>query len=143
MFSILINDGGPLETGGRIQIGSTLDEAFLANLEYWTPQQYRLHWQRELGTLVAGGAGTALISSMPVPSTGNFVFWWPIYRVANSVFVQNHVLFLEELDGSFEPNSLAKFVPNRRTMSEDGEPISEWCLDIGSIEEFLATKKWG
>lgn len=74
------------------------------------------------------------------PITANFIYWWPIYRLDNTVYLQNHILFLSKLSVPFDPHDPFRFVPERELISETGEKISEWSVPIADLEGFV--KGW-
>jgi hypothetical protein len=39
------------------------------------------------------------------PSVANFIVWWPMYRVDETVFIQNQLLFLDQLASSFNEDA--------------------------------------
>jgi hypothetical protein len=121
---------------GSLKIGS-FEEEFYASQSYWNRKQYISQWQEALERLLKGKDKTAIITSIYDPKTANFLFWWVIYLIGNNVHVQNHVLFLEDLDERFDENEPYKFIPEREIQTEEGEQISEWIIDIEDIIDFL------
>jgi hypothetical protein len=91
------------------------------------------------GAILEGRNKSAFITTMYDPTTANFIFWWVMYLVGNDVYIQNHVLFMDELDEPFDESDFIKFVPERETVTEDGEPISEWKVSIEDIRQALVT----
>jgi hypothetical protein len=73
------------------------------------------------------------------PNTANFIFWWVMYLIGDDVHIQNHVLFLDELERSFDENDLYSFIPERETQNEEGESVSEWVVGLSSIEECVGS----
>lgn len=71
------------------------------------------------------------------PAVTNFINWWPLFSLGQTVQFQNHILFLNELKTPFEPDDPFRFVPERVIMNSDGEPISEWSASIAGLEHFL------
>ena len=121
---------------GLITIGS-YRERFIAPIHYWDESQYRRHWQTALTGIVAGSSKSALITSMYEPASANFIFWWPMYRLDDTVYFQNQILFLGELETPFDPNDPFRFVRERTIVNSDGEQISEWSAPITDLESFL------
>ncbi len=54
-------------------------------------------------------------------------FSWVIYREGESCFVQQ----------IFFPNGINANIPERKTISENGDPISEWNVSLDSISSYL------
>jgi contact-dependent growth inhibition (CDI) system CdiI-like immunity protein len=142
-FSIgLISDPVPdLDIGvvaslGVIQIGS-FQERFIASLMYWSADEYKRHWKQAIERIFHSSKDSCLITSMADPASASFIVWWPMYRVNEIVFIQNQILFFDQLQTPFDERSPYSFVPKRRIMNEDGESISEWSVRIDELEEFL------
>ncbi|WP_211289327.1 hypothetical protein [Luteimicrobium subarcticum] len=122
---------------GRITIGD-FSEIFFMDLSYWGVDQYERSWRSALRHLLSGdGSISCLVSSITEPSTSNFVFTWPLYRLTEDVAVRNSILFLDELDSPFDAEQPWKSVRPRRVTDEDGDRISEWRVSIAAIREFL------
>ena len=122
---------------GLITIGSYM-ERFVAPIGYWGVSQYRRHWQEAVTRIIEGSAESILITSMYDPAVANFIFWWPMYRLDDTVYFQNHILFLDELERPFDPIDPFRFVPEHTTINIDGEKISEWSASITDLESFLS-----
>ena len=142
-FSIsLIPDPAPnLDPGvaaslGVIQIGS-FQERFTSSLIYWSADDYKRHWRQAVQRILHSFDASCLITSMVDPATGNHIFWWPMYRVNERVFIQNHVLFFDQLQSPFDERNPFSSVTERQTIDEDGNRISEWSVRIDDLEEFL------
>lgn len=121
---------------GLITIGP-FQERFVAPLDYWTASDYERHWVHAISRLLDTSDRSCLVTSMHDPETANFIEWWPLYRIANTVFIQHHLLFLDALVIPLNPNDLFPLVPQRRTVNEDGDPISEWQVPIEDLAGFL------
>lgn len=123
---------------GRITIDD-FEELFELPTDYWNFGDYISHWVKELTDVVEGKTKTALLTTMFYPDQANFFITWPIYRDGDTVYVQNRIIFLEEIEGDFEIEKLSEYVGDRMTIDEDGKKISEWKTDIASIKEFLGS----
>jgi hypothetical protein len=119
---------------GVLRIGDFVEQ-FEASLSYWDRETYLSQWRDALLRLLNGEKKSAIVTSMHDPITANFIFWWVMYLVDEIVYVQNHVLFLDELGQPFNENKLYQFIPTRETQTEEGDAISEWCLDINDVEQ--------
>lgn len=129
-------DPGVIASLGIIEIGS-FKERFIASLMYWSADDYRRHWKQAIERVLQSSTVSCLITSMLNPKTASLVFWWPMYRVNDTVFIQNHILFFETLQSPFDERNPFSFVPVRRTVDEDGNKISEWSVRISDLEGFL------
>jgi len=75
---------------------------------------------------------------MSDPKVTNFVRVWPLYRIGEVVYVQNRILFLDQIGDQFDPAAPWGGLGPRTTVNEDGDQISEWSIISADIEEFLA-----
>lgn len=121
---------------GRICIGS-FEEEFEMVFEYWTPAQYKRQWREGVRRIVDNRPTSCLLTSIGDPTTANFFFWWPIYRVYDRICVQNQMLFLDDLEESFDLSDPYRSVRARETVSEDGSRISEWQTTIADLRGWL------
>lgn len=121
---------------GEITIGP-FRERFLSPLSYWSAADYERHWRQAAARIVQSPAPSCLITSMRDPAMANFIFWWVMYRAGDTVLVQNQILFLDNLSPPFDPDDPFSSISERRTVSEDGEEISEWSIPIKDVESFL------
>ena len=122
---------------GRIAVGG-FSETFEMSLAFWNAEEYRASWRDALEMLGRRDDAIAcLVSSITDPSTSNFVFCWPLYRNGDDVFVQNAVIFLEDLTESFDPARPWLSVRPHTSVDEDGNRISEWLTDVSQVRSFL------
>ena len=121
---------------GEIKIGR-FHESFEASLTYWNKEQYRNHWQREVQRVVDGGEKSALITTMYHPKRANFIFWWPMYRFDDRVIFQNHILFLDQIEGVFDPENPQLYLGDYVGNTEGEHQISEWDSSIKDLKDFL------
>jgi hypothetical protein len=112
-------------------------ERFLASLQYWTLQEYEQHWQRAIVHILTGAEKSCLITSMLDPKIANYIFWWPIYRNGDIIYIQNHLLLMDQIKTAFDEKNPYMCIPDRAVLSEEGQKISEWKTNISSLEEFL------
>jgi hypothetical protein len=115
-------------------------ESFQAVLGYWSVGDYESSWLAAVRRSVAGAAVSCLVTSLPDPRQAEFVTTWPVYRVGDDVYVQNQLLFLDELDQPFDPSQPWASTPARTVQDEDGRPISEWRLDLSALRDFVERK---
>ena len=133
------NDGTPAFYG-KIVIGD-FRETFGASLASWTRDDYDRHWRKALEKLVAGADRSALITDYVEPpdhaSAESYLFWWPLYRDGDTVYVQNQILFFGQLSQPFSSERPWESVKDRETGNEDGQRISEWTTTVEEIKNFL------
>jgi hypothetical protein len=114
-------------------------EWFHATLGYWTVEDYEESWNKALVRLVNGASISCLVTSLTDPLNSNFLTTWPLYRSGDEVYVQNHLIFLDELLHEFDPATpWESSAP--RSVGEDGHEISEWQLQVTDLREFLDNK---
>ncbi|MGA8134702.1 MAG: hypothetical protein WCA48_11190 [Pseudomonas gingeri] len=121
---------------GHIELSGSI-ERFYAPVSYWTREQYIESWKRSFAEGYGSKTHSALIVSMHDPLQTNFLFVWVLYFGASKVFVQNKVLFLDDIDGTFEEGKINEYVDGRATVNEDGAKISEWEVELDDVLSFF------
>lgn len=76
---------------------------------------------------------SALITSMRDPLNMNFVFLWVLFYEGEKVFVQNQIIFLDEIGGEFNPDKVNGYVGSRIEFNEDGQRISGWVVSLSEV----------
>ncbi len=121
---------------GEIKIGD-FQERFLASADYWTWEQYQKQWKDGIQRIINGQEKSCLITDMSNPKSTKYIFWRPMYLVGNKVFFQDQILLLEQLESPFDENSPFLSVSDRKTISEEGDMISEWEIDLEDVVLFF------
>jgi hypothetical protein len=116
---------------GKIMIDD-FEEVFEASLSFWTPEDYERHWKAALKILLEGTDKSCLITSMYDPKTANFLFWWPLYRNDQIVYIRNQILFFDKIAVDFDTTRPYQFVPDRRPNKQ----VSEWNIGVEQIRAF-------
>lgn len=129
----------PMVAVGEIQLGE-YRESFHAVTGYWSIQDYEASWTAALRRLLAGGEVSSLVTSLTDLQEATFVTTWPLYRSQEEVFVQNQILFLDELPAPFAPDAPWESADPRTTVDEEGRPISEWHITMTDVENFLDSR---
>ncbi|GLW91215.1 hypothetical protein [Actinokineospora globicatena] len=139
-IDVLDDDGArPASVTGCITIGESR-EYFQAPLDYWGLADYRRSWSVALRKLVDGELATScLLVSVTDPASANFIGSWPLYREGEQVFLQERLIFMDQLDAPFDIDRPWLSIDPRETVNEDGMRISEWTTDIQSIRDFLSS----
>jgi len=144
-FAIGFLQHGPVQTElvageqserGRIVIEEFV-EYFTSPMGYWMEADYRHQWREAIGRTVAGAARSCLMTAVYDPERANFMTWWPMYRERGVVYIQNHLLFLDQLTAPLDLRRPCQSVPARRTETDDGMPVSEWATAIEHLESWL------
>jgi hypothetical protein len=123
-------------TRGRIELGS-FHEDFVSSLMYWDAHDYERHWKQAIERIVESSDISCLITSIVDPTVASHLFWWPMYRVRETVYVQHHILFFNKLSSPFDENEPFCSVPRRKVVDENGDQLSEWSVSVTDIETFL------
>ena len=124
MYSFSITE----DSNGEIRIDS-FHERFSMDFSFWNKADYHAHWQ-QASTVLKAGQAVSFIQSMYPPETANFYRTWVAYPHSDEVIFQEQILFLDELEGGFNAKHLHLNAQPYESVSEDGEPISEWQSQI-------------
>ncbi|MFF6811838.1 hypothetical protein ACFZAG_18375 [Streptomyces sp. NPDC012403] len=113
------------------------------DLGFWSVDEYRRSREAALRGLGRTATATSrLIASLIAPAAADFVFRRPMYRDGEVVHVRNAVIFLDELDGPFDPQEPWRSVRSRCPVDEDGNRVSEWVTSASRVRRFLECA-WG
>jgi hypothetical protein len=123
---------------GLLVIGDA-KERFLASLYQWSKVDYERQWRQAINVLLRETKKSALITEYLSPDVASHFVWWPMYVVGNTVFVQNHLLFYEQLREPFAVANAPSFVRERQTLNDEGQKISEWSVSLSEVEAFANT----
>jgi len=126
----------PLGAVGAIRLGEHR-EYFESVIGFWGAQDYMKIWDAGLRRLLRGASISCLATSVIQPSNAKFVEVSPLYREESDVYVQNCLLFLDQLADEFDPTAPWESVSPRSVVDEDGVRISEWLVSTADIGEFL------
>jgi hypothetical protein len=130
-------DSGVIAVLGRIEIGE-FSESFVTSLMYWSVCDYLRQWREGLERLIRGEKTSCLISSIVDPAVSSLLLWWPMCREGGIVHIQNQILLFDQLAVPFNEEDPYYSVGERRTVTEAGQPISEWNVEQVDIEAFLS-----
>jgi hypothetical protein len=134
------DDGDANAVYGKLKIAG-YSETFIASLAYWTHEQYERHWMIALDRIVSAEGRSALITSFVEPRTEGFLLWWPLYRDGDLVYIQNHILFFDQLSKPFSAEHFWESVGQRQIITPDeGIPISEWKTTVSDLRDCLRRK---
>lgn len=123
---------------GVIELGSFKEE-FLADVGFWSRRDYERQWRDGLNRTLKGKVRSCLVTSITDPKRANFITWWPIYRIAEVVYVQNQNLLMKNMRSPFNPLNPYSHIPPRKSTTPSGESISEWSVTIDDIRTFLGS----
>ncbi len=113
-------------------------ESIHASLFQWSKLDYEAHWRKAIETLLEGPK-SALIVEYVSPEFATHLVWWPMYRIENVVYIQNHLLFYDHLPQPFSLDNMLSIIKDRVTVNEDGNRISEWSVKLSDVQDFART----
>ena len=132
MFSIdLLPEGERTSYGdrlGQIRVGQFSERIVVAALPGQDVSALPTEWRRNLRELLERVDAVAL-RTQPHEV-------WVLYRCDSAVFVQNQML-VPDWPGSLSVEGAVVSVPGRQTVTEDGDPISEWATSVADVRDFL------
>ncbi len=116
---------------GFIRIGETKETIF-SPIDTWSLEDYKKQWKDALLRLKYHDTSCLVVAYTSVDNNPG-IEWWPLYRVGDTVYVQNQVVWLDEYKSRignklFTPDTCYDFVHVRRTVDEDGNQLSEWSV---------------
>lgn len=132
-------DDDPALAIGELRLGEQC-EWFQAATGYWSVEDYQASWITALQRLLAGAPVSCLITSLTDPRDANFFETWPLYREGEEVFVQNRLLFIDQLAAPFAPDAPWESVDPRTTVDGKGRPVAEWRIALTDVENFLDSR---
>jgi hypothetical protein len=121
---------------GGLELGHDSD-GFAADLSVWSPRDYESQWRTGVARLAAGEKSSALVTSYAGPNAG-FHFMWPMWRVGDQIIFTERLVPGETIRGPDVAEDFYRAVGERRSVSEDGDPISEWMVPFSDVLAFLA-----
>ena len=120
MFKITVSTNGK----GKIVIDDFC-ESFSADMSFWTTGDYEKHWEEAMEALCRGEA-VSFITSITDPKATNVIRSWACYPIEGELAFQEHLLFLDEIEGDFNLEQPHRNVQAYEAITEDGDEISEW-----------------
>lgn len=125
---------------GRIRVGD-FSEKFPMDLGFWSVDRYLRSWEAALARMENDEEVTScLISSITDPTNSDFITCRPLYREGEAVYVQNALIFLDQIEGVFDPEAPWSHVWPRATVDEEGRTVSEWTTRIDQVRLFRSSQ---
>lgn len=128
---IIEQNGEPVIRGEFFLSGCK--EEFALPVSYWSRYDYFENWKKMVADGVGSRANTAIVTSMRDPKKMNFLFMWAFYFGGENVYVQNKIIFMDEVEGRFDSSRMNSYLGERITHNEDGERISEWVVKLNDV----------
>lgn len=126
---------------GLLVLGDHREE-FASTLFEWNKNDYEEQWRLAITSLLQGREKVALMVYYVSPAGSDNFEWWLMYRVGDTVALQDHMPWYDQFPEPFSIERQFDFVKDRRTVNEDGHKISEWSAPLASIREFAIASGW-
>lgn len=108
-------------------------ERFPIPTSVWDVEQYKQQWRDCIQRISEGNIKDFLITGMRDPSSSDFISLFALYRVRDSIFIQNQIILCEGNEAQILTMSILDLVEDRETHTEDGVEISEWEISIDDV----------
>lgn len=130
------DDPGVAAAVGRVVLGEN-EECFISTLKEWSRQDYEAQWKRAIELFIDGADRAMLVTEYLSPNNASHLVGWVLYKgVDDIVYMQNQLLFYDQLDKPFSVKMVEKFIKSRTVSDEDGNAVSEWRIKFTDIESF-------
>lgn len=146
MFGIFFKDrNSPFDNGNgekllaSIKLGEYIEDLHIP-IDFWGANDYEHSWKMSLDKGIHSSTHSALITSMHNPEYLNFIFLWVIFYEGEHSFVQNRILFVEDIP-DFDVSKINEYIGERETINEDGFKISEWVVKKDDVIDFYENLK--
>lgn len=127
---------GELSYRGTIHLPGRV-EYFFAPAVYWDREDYVAQWRDSFLKGLTTKTHSALVTSMYDPAVANFLTIWVLYYGVDKIFLQNKIIFMEEIIGKFDEENINRYVGSREIINEDGDRISEWNFSYEEVLSFF------
>ncbi len=137
-----INEKMDGEEVGEITIGD-FKETFLVSIDNWNKKRYEEQWVRAIERIAYSNVNinSTLVTSIPDFSKEVMIEHWPLYKIDEVVYMQNHRLDTVPLKESVTDENIYKFIRPRETFSEStSQPISEWQVSLEDLKTWLLSQ---
>lgn len=121
---------------GKITIGEYW-EFFDAPCSFWNRDDYLRQWEDGLSRIVADVSPSALVTGIDNYPLSTVLSRWVMYRTGETIFFRDQLILAQDLQTSFDPQNVYGSIGPRSPVTEDGQEISEWSLDVSAIVQFL------
>lgn len=126
------------EAAGVVVIGA-FEESFSTALDVVSKQDYLRQWWRASQRIVDGYDTSAIITSFADRGGEVVGMWWPLYVLENGlVKIQNQLILREAINNRFSLQTCYDYIGKRFTVTDEGDPISEWTITVAELTTFAA-----
>ena len=134
---------------GEITMGDYL-ETFSMSLDSWDVEDYKQQWKEGLKRIKTHDR-SCLVSFVQSVDTKPMVEMWVLYKVENTVYVQQHLLnkqILKDLNSplnltNFTKENCYQFIDDRKVnaqgcgISDSGDyEVSEWKVSLNAFDQY-------
>ena len=120
---------------GEITLG-TFVEVFEMALTTWNVEHYQQQWDEGIQRILSCASKSCLITSFWSEKNALGGEWWMMYRVQDQVVIQNQLIRPDVFDQrykNFDADNPYSSIPDRKTVTDDGQKISEWSVPFNQI----------
>jgi CdiI N-terminal domain len=132
------DDANTPGASGLLTMGNS-KERFCSSLYHWSKRDYESQWRNAINVLLNESFKAALIVEYTGTDASSHLEWWPMYKVGDTVYLQNQLLFYNQLPEPFSLQRPFIYLRNRETTDQAGLPISEWLVRLSEVERFAAS----
>jgi hypothetical protein len=130
---------GLLSHVGQITIGD-YKETFIMPLDNWTLEEYQQQWKEGLERIKSHAVSCLITSVQNLGTRHPSIEMWILYKEGKTIFIQQSLLINETVEHSmklseFNSKTCYQFIDPRETITESGQEISEWSINISDINE--------
>jgi hypothetical protein len=118
-------------TLARISFNFEIEEITI-DYSFWHKEEYMTQWNQAINNILEGSDKEVLITSLTDIHTANFMTVWPMYSSNGKVYIQNQILFLEDLKDEFSLNNINDFIDDRDSV----EDTSEWVMSLDELRNY-------
>ena len=125
---------------GEIVLGDYA-ERFVSLIGFWSPLDYAKQWETGVRRLMEQDRPSCLITSIHDPEVADVAGWWLLYPAGSLVHVQEGLLLFRDQQPAFSLRDPYASIPERKVMTQDGAPISEWSLPRVDFAAYLRRRQ--
>jgi len=128
-----LDEEGWTGLGANIKLGD-FSERFVAPIGLWQRVDYERQWIDGARRLIEGKRESAFVAE-----AGRL--WWTAWRVGQQVLVQQRLLVDDSMARAWAADLQDlpyNLVGQRDTVSNDGEPLSEWKVTLPDLRAFVS-----
>jgi hypothetical protein len=102
------------------------------NLVEWSVEDYARQWRQGVQRLIDGETRNCLVTNYQGRDAGVH-FIWAMWREGEAVSFHEQLVPTEQLTAPFNPDVAWQLVGPRVSVTEEGEPVSEWMVEFESL----------